>query len=234
MEKSRIWAGALIMIGLIVLGCKLPSAVKTFKSFDRTVSVKGLCEKEVNADKVIWPISFVVAGNEINAVYSEVESSTKQIKDFLLSGGISEDEISVSAPSISDKFAQEYGNNDRLYRYVCKNVITVCSKNVDTVNSLIAKQGTLLKKGILISENSWENKITYSFEGLNEIKPEMIEVATKNAREVARKFAADSDSKLGKIKDASQGTFSIEDRDSNTPYIKKVRVVTYITYYLKQ
>lgn len=81
--------------------------------------------------------------------------------------------------------------------------------------------------------NSWENQVQFQFEGLNAIKPEMIEDATKNAREAAEKFAKDSDSRLGKIKTASQGTFTISDRDSNTPYIKKVRVVSSVTYYLK-
>jgi hypothetical protein len=60
----------------------------------------------------------------------------------------------------------------------------------------------------------------------------MVEEATKNAREVAVKFAQDSHSKLGKIKNASQGLFSIQSRDSSTPYIKKVRVVTTVEYYL--
>ena len=74
----------------------------------------------------------------------------------------------------------------------------------------------------------------FKYEGLNAIKPQMIEEATKNAREAAEKFAKDSDSRLGKIKTANQGTFTIENRDSNTPYIKKIRVVTSVTYYLKK
>ena len=72
----------------------------------------------------------------------------------------------------------------------------------------------------------------YLFTGLNEIKPEMVEEATRNAREVALKFARDSDSKLGKIRSARQGQFSISDRDKNTPHIKRVRVVSTIEYYL--
>lgn len=96
------------------------------------------------------------------------------------------------------------------------------------------RQSELMKKGIGVgSGNSWENQVQFQFEGLNAIKPEMIEDATKNAREAAEKFAKDSDSRLGKIKTASQGTFTISDRDSNTPYIKKVRVVSSVTYYLK-
>jgi hypothetical protein len=130
--------------------------------------------------------------------------------------------------------ANEYGNNDRLYRYVTTNVITVCTKDVDKVLSLMKTQSSLIKKGITISANDWENPIEFKFEGLNELKPGMVEEATKNARETAEKFAKDSDSKLGKIKTASQGTFTINNRDSNTPEIKIVRIVTYVTYYLSE
>lgn len=219
------------MLGLIVLGLCLPKAVKEFKSYDRTVNVKGLCEKEVKADKVIWPLAFKTSGNDLNAVYSEIDRNTRTITDFLKEGGISESEITVSAPSISDKYANEYGTNDRLYRYVATSIITVCTNDVDKVLSLMDKQSSLMRKGIPLYSD-WETQTVFSFEGLNDIKPEMIEEATKNAREVAVKFAKDSESKLGKIKSANQGTFSIEDRDSNTPSIKKVRVVTNVTYYL--
>jgi hypothetical protein len=97
----------------------------------------------------------------------------------------------------------------------------------------MSSQADLLKKGVVVAGNDWENPVEFKYEGLNEIKPQMIEEATQNARETAQKFAQDSDSSLGKIKTANQGTFTIEDRDSNTPYIKRVRVVTSVTYYLK-
>ena len=135
---------------------------------------------------------------------------------------------------ISDKYATEYGSNDRAFRYIAKNVVTVCTENVDAVLSLMSKQAELLKKGIVTGgSNQWENPVEFKYEGLNEIKPAMIEEATQNARETAKKFAKDSGSRLGKIKTANQGTFTISDRDSNTPYIKQVRVVTSVTYYLK-
>ena len=182
---------------------------------------------------MIWPFAFTVVGNDLNGVYAELERNSATIKEFLISGGLSESEITVSVPSVSDKYAYEYGSNDRAYRYFCKNTVTVCTENVDAVLALMPRQSELLKKGIIGSGNSWENQIEFRFEGLNAIKPEMIEDATKNAREAAEKFAKDSDSRLGKIKTANQGTFTISDRDSNTPYIKKVRVVSSVTYYLK-
>ena len=233
MDKGKFYSGLAIMVGLIVLGFNIPKAVSDYRSFDRTVNVKGLCEREVKADKVIWPVTFKVMSNEIQSIYDQIDRNNQTIKSFLVSGGITEEEISISVPVISDKYANEYGNNDRTYRYIASSVITVCSDKIDQVLVLMSKQSELLKQGVVTGGNTWENQVQFKYEGLNEIKPEMIEEATKNAREVADKFAKDSGSKLGKIKTANQGTFTIEDRDSNTPEIKKVRVVTSVTYYLK-
>jgi hypothetical protein len=171
--------------------------------------------------------------NDIQSVYDQTDRSNATIVDFLKAGGVDASEITVSVPKISDKFANEYGNNDRAYRYIATNVITVCTDKVDDVLSLMSKQSDLLKKGIVTGGDNWENPVEFKYEGLNDIKPGMIEEATMNAREAAQKFAKDSDSRLGKIKTANQGTFTIENRDSNTPYIKKVRVVPSVTYYLK-
>lgn len=225
--------GLCIMAGLIICGAMLPIAVRTYTSSQRTVDVKGLCEMEVKADKVIWPISYTVVSNDVNTAYSELEKSAASVISFLRLGGVSEDEITVGTAKISDKYANEYGNNDRMYRFLCRNVITVCSDDVDKVMSLMSRQSELFRMGVSLSDNSWENQTVFSFEGLNDIKPGMVEEATVNARRTAEKFAKDSGSRLGKIKTASQGTFTISDRDSNTPYMKKVRVVTYVTYYLK-
>ena len=233
MDKGKFYSGLFIMVGLVVLGLMIPRAVEKYRSYDRTVNVKGLCEKEVKADKVIWPIVYKVMSNDIQSIYAQTDSGNAVIVDFLEAGGISQDEITVSVPQISDKFANEYGGNDRAYRYIATNVVTVCTSDVDKVLALMSQQSDLLKKGIVTAANNWENPVEFKYEGLNDIKPSMIEEATKNAREAAQKFAKDSDSRLGKIRTANQGTFTIENRDSNTPYIKKIRVVTSVTYYLK-
>ena len=234
MDKGKFYSGLFVMIGLMVLGMMMPRAVDKFRSFDRTVNVKGLCEKEVKADKVIWPVVYRVMADDVQSVYDQTDSNNAAIIAFLKAGGIKDSEITVSVPEISDKYATEYGSNDRAFRYIAKNVITVYTSDVDAVLALMSRQSDLLKKGIVTGgSNQWENPVEFKYEGLNEIKPEMIEEATRNAREAAEKFAKDSDSRLGKIKTANQGTFTIENRDSNTPYIKKVRVVTSVTYYLK-
>lgn len=224
-------SGYYVMLGLFFLALMIPVSIKFFRNSERTVAVKGLCEMEVPSDKVIWPLSFKVVGNDISQVYAETARKCAAIEDFLKKGGIPEEDITTAMPKISDKFAQEYGGNDRTFRYVLTQVITVCSSDVPAVLSLMKEQSSLIAKDIVF-QNDWDCQTRFLFEGLNELKPKMIEEATCNAREVAQKFAKDSGSRLGKIKSATQGTFSIEDRDVSTPEVKKVRVVTNVTYYL--
>ena len=201
---------------------------------ERIVNVKGLSEMEVPANLVIWPLTYKNLGNDLLSLYSELKQANQTITDFLKEKGISSDEISIGAPEIIDLKAERYGNSDESpYRYNVTSVITVSSNKVDLVRNLISEQGELLKRGIAITSGDYRYNVQYEFTKLNDIKPQMIEEATKNAREAAEKFAKDSESELGKIQSANQGQFSINDRDANTPYIKKVRVVTSVAYTLK-
>lgn len=232
MEKKSSWLVAVaLIISAFVLGWALKMPVSAMRQYDRTVSVRGLATKEVKADYAIAPFAYSILGNDLQELYRSVQQKNKIVIEYLKSAGITDDEITVASPSFNDRRSWE---NNSGYIYEMTSVITVGTKKVDSIIELRMNQGKLMEKGVAMATDSdWSYRTTYSFRGLNDIKPGMIEEATKNAREAAQKFAADSDSKLGKIKSATQGQFSIEDRDSNTPYIKNVRVVTYVDFYLK-
>lgn len=197
------------------------------------VTVRGLAEREVKANKVTWPIVSKEVGNDLPTIYANIERTNAAIMAFLKQNGIQESEISVDAPKVLDLQADQYSSNNVPFRYNVTNVVVVTSPNVDKVRQLIERQTELLKQGIAIVAGDYQYQTVYEFTGLNKIKPAMIAEATKNAREAANKFAEDSQSKLGKIRTASQGQFTIEDRDQYTPYIKQVRVVSSIQFYLK-
>ena len=233
MKSNNSLAGLFVMIGLAFLGLMMPVAVNKMMSYGRTVDVKGLCEREVKADKVIWPISHKAVANDLSQVTRTIDANSKTIIAFLKKNGVTDAEISVSTPKITDKLAQDYVSNEVGFRYLGKAVITVCSSEVDKILEVMGKTTELVNGGININQEEWNYQPSFRFEGLNDIKPEMIAQATANARAAADQFAKDSGSKVGKIKSAAQGTFSIEDRDEGTPQVKKVRVVTYLTYYLK-
>ena len=234
--KNVIVSALLIMLGLVIglvgHGVFVKSGIGNYADKDRYVSVKGLSEREVKADHVIWPIVFKEVGNNLTELYATVNGKNKFIVNFLKENGISENEISVAPISADDREADRWSTTEIPYRYQLKSVITVASDQVDKVRELISRQDEFISAGITC-ESSWEHQTNFSFNGLNELKPEMVEEATRNARAVAENFAADSESTLGGIKTATQGQFSIYDRDENTPYIKMVRVVTTVEYFLK-
>ncbi|MDE6018255.1 MAG: SIMPL domain-containing protein [Muribaculaceae bacterium] len=226
---NKYISAAIIAVAIIVLGLSLKAGIDNIAFRDREVTVKGLAEREVPADLVTWPISYSVAGNDLASLYNQVSSNNETIIKFLTSNGIERNEISINPPDTYNAESNQYRSNTFNYNYSISSTVTVTTKKVDKVRELLNRQSELLKEGIAFS-NSY---INYQFTGLNAIKPEMIGEATKAARDAAAQFAADSESRVGKIKNAHQGQFSIDDSDSSTPYIKKVRVVTTIVYYLE-
>lgn len=235
MKNDKFVSSVVIALAVVIAGFALRSAIITFKDRDCHVSVKGLSEKEVKADKVTWPLVYKEIGNDPTLMYNTLENKNAQIVRFLKTGGVKNEEISINPPSITDRQADNYGNDMLNYRYKATSVITVTSSDVEKIRALMRRQSELMKQGIaIVSEEYGDNsKPTYEFTGLNNIKPEMVEEATANARSTAEKFAQDSGSRLGKIIHANQGQFSITDRDATTPYIKTVRVVVTMDYQLE-
>lgn len=233
MKNYRIYEAAIMAIAIVVLGLCIKWGIDDFANKDRKVTVKGLAEKEVEADKVTWPILSKEMGNNLPELYNLIAVKQAKIKKFLVDAGIKETEISVNASKVIDMNADQYSNNTRPYRYIITSIITVTSGNVQLVRSIIARQGELLKQGIAIVGGDYENPTVYEYVSFTSMKPKMMEEAISNAEKTAQQFAENSHSKLNKIVSADQGQFSIEDRDQNTPWIKKVRVVTTVTYSLK-
>ena len=232
-KRNSVISFSILAVGIVLLGLCIKSGFGSFAENSRVVTVKGLSEREVKADKVIWPIVYKELGNDLTALYNTVNEKNKVVIEMLTSKGITADEISTSL-DVTDMQADSYTAERSPFRYRVSSLITVNTKKVDAVRKLLKEQSSLVQKGVAITFSNYSYpSIQFEYTGLNSIKPDMIKEATKNARNAAQQFASDSDSKLGKIKTANQGQFSIEDRDQNTPYIKKIRVVTTIQYMLE-
>jgi len=178
------------------------------------------------------PLAFTETGNDLAVLQKTIDGKREIVTKFLIDAGFKSLEITQSAPKIRDNQAQEYGTkSESKYRYIAQTTVLLNSENVLLVKSTMEKAGSLVGQGVAIVSD-WQNRTEFLFKGLNSIKPEMIEEATKNARSAAEKFAHDSESKLGKIRNATQGLFTITDRDINSPDKKNVRVVTVVEYSL--
>jgi uncharacterized protein len=231
LQHSLIWS---IILGLSLIGTGIifSNAFIKARMGERIVNVKGLAEREVDADFAIWPLTFTETANDLVGLQKTIDGKRDIVTKFLVNAGFKPSEIAQSAPKIRDNQAQEYGaKSESHYRYIAQTTVLLTSENVQLVKATMEKAGGLVAQGVAIVSD-WQNRTEFLFKGLNAIKPAMIEEATKNARSAAEKFAHDSGSKLGKIKNATQGLFAITDRDMNSPDKKTVRVVTVVEFYL--
>ena len=161
--NGRIAEAALLALSIVVLGLCIRWGIDDFANKDRKVTVKGLAEKEVDADKVTWPILSKELGNSLPDLYDRIERTQDKIKRFLTDNGIKENEIDVNAPVVIDLNAERYSDNRSQYRYNVTSIITVTSRNVKLVRSIIARQGELLREGVAIVDGGYENPVKYEY-----------------------------------------------------------------------
>ena len=241
--------GFLLMIGLIFGGLLLGTRVRDFKRADRYVEVKGLVERTVKSDSANWPLSFSEAGDSLPDVFAASEKDKTAVLAFLNAQGFTGSSITLGSVSVTDRSLNQFNSNTHGPRFVVAQTVTVQSNNVDQVVAANAKTADLIRSGIVIQSGQGQGSgVVYKFNGLNALKPDMITEATRNARASADRFAADSGSTVGAIRDANQGVFSISaanagsstgeegafsmDQQANSSILKKVRVVSTIDYYL--
>lgn len=234
---NNLIAGGLVGLGL-VLGGFFPGYYyyKTTMDF-RTVKVKGLAEKDVKADLAIWNIRFQSANDNLNTAKKDIENQQNIITEFLKTAGIKESEMIIQGLTMQDAYADSYRDKSTIpARYTLSQTLTVRTEQVDLVNSVFPTMGDLVSKGVVF--NTYGNGVSYLFTKLNDIKPAMLKDATQNAKQAADEFALNSKSKVGKIRSANQGVFSIlaredvPDQSEREQINKKVRVVSTVEYYL--
>lgn len=223
-------AGALIALGVCLGGMFIYFGISKFANKDRAVTVKGLSTREVEADYAVWPLAYGWSGNDLPALYDKMEKVTARVKKHLLDLGFEEADIRQGSISVNDNWESYYGNNRPEYKYTLSTSLIVSTDKVKQVVAAQGKESELLKEGIIVKTEKWN--LDYQFNGLPELKPSMIEEATQNARAVAQKFADDAQCSLGSIRRASQGQFTI-DADEYQPWVKHIRVVTTVDYFLE-
>lgn len=238
MKKISLWYVGIIALGLLFVGF-FPGYYYYKSKFNyNAVTVKGLAETDVEANLAIWEIKFVAIGNDVVKTKNDLEKQTDAIVNFLHDNGFNDNEIEMGGTETNDLMANPYRGNEAITsRFILTRTMTLRSNQVHNVAETYTKTGDLISHGVVF-ENRYDSPISYIFTSLNEIKPQLLETATKNARQAALEFAKSSDSKVGKIHSANQGVISILPRDnSNAPESqqinKKVRVVATVEYFLE-
>ncbi|MFQ6778040.1 MAG: SIMPL domain-containing protein [Alphaproteobacteria bacterium] len=239
MKKTSYLYFVIIAVGLLLAGFFPGYYYYNSKFNNNTVTVKGLAEQDVIADLAIWKIKFVATGNELSETQADIDNQTQELIGFLKDNGFEDSEIESGQLETNDLMTNPYLDKDaRTSRFILTKTMTLRSDKVQNVSAAFAKTGDLISRGVIFSDQ-YTYPVSYLFTKLNDIKPQMLELATQNAREAAIEFAKSSNSKVGKIHKANQGVFSILPRDetndtsANQQINKKVRVVSTIEYFLE-
>ncbi len=231
-RRAELGAAAVIAVGLFAAGAAVSFGLVRMRDSGRTVVVRGLAEREVDADLAVWPVTFSAASDSLDELRRDVAAKSEAVSAFLAKAGIAETDITRTPPTVRDSRAELYGSQEaRTYRYVAQATVLARSKNVAAVLAAMERSLELVGEGVAVSKD-YEFRPQFVFTALNAIKLEMIAEATGNARGAAEQFARDSGSRVGKIRNASQGLFTIEDADPSLPQRKIVRVVTTVDYAL--
>lgn len=229
---SSALVGLFIAVGLVLGGSYINSAAVSWQAANRSVTVKGLAERQVAANLALWPLHFSVSGDSLNAVQQQIDTQAGTIRSFLRNAGFKTSEITLTSPQVTDEYANRPADQRASSaRYSAEATVLVRTPNIKSVKQAMTRLGSLISQGVLLSPN-YNYRTEFLYTDLDQIKPKMIAEATADARAAAKQFAKDSGSEVGQIRSASQGYFSIEDLDSYTPEIKKIRVVTTIDYAL--
>ena len=235
---AKLLAGLLVAIGLALGGWFVGAGFLQARLGQRSVTVKGLAEREVRADLAIWPLRFVATGNELGGVRAKVAADEAAVRRFVGEAGLGGSSLDVTGFEVTDALAQVYRSGPVESRFVVAETMVLRSTDVDGVAALAQRVGDLVAAGVVLSSEGAVPGPVYLFTGLNDAKPEMVADATRNARASAEQFAADSGSRLGGIRSASQGVFQILARDEAPGLMeasqvnKRLRVVSTVEYFL--
>lgn len=231
-STSIFFSSLFLAGGLAVGGLAIGHGISHRNDSSRSVSVKGLSEKEVPASVAIWTVAYSATGNDLAEINRNLATATQAVQAYLKKAGFADGDIAVQPPYVRD-LSLETRDKDALppaSRYSASQSVLLRTGKVDAVKPAVAGIGELIASGVQLTGR---NDPDYSFDKLNDIKPGMIQEATKNARIAAEQFSRDSDTKLGKLQGASQGWFQVESRDVATPERKIVRVVVEVQFGLE-
>lgn len=246
MDTPERWTlrTGILAVGIALAGLFIGGGLERARSADRFVTVKGVAEREVQADLAIWPLTVVAGDNDLAAANAKVATSIAGVRAFLVRHGVDTSLVALTGFAVSDASANQYAS-DRppANRFIVRQTMLIRSTKPELVLAASQRVSELAAIGVVISSGGdggpGGNGPTFVFTKLNAFKPEMIAQATSRAREAAEQFARDSHSSLGQIRHANQGVFEILPRDQvsgiseESQVAKIVRVVSTVEYFLR-
>jgi len=239
--KSYTVPTIILAAGMVLAGALLGSGFRASRAADRFVTVKGVAEREVEANLALWPLQIVTADNDLGAAQARMDLLVERTRAFLRENAVTDDQVTIQAFKVTDAQANAYQSGNVSNRFIITQTLMIRSEEPRVLQAASQRVGELVQAGVVLTSGQeyGPGGPTYVFTRLNDLKPEMLAQATSRAREAAVEFAAASGSEVGKIRRANQGVFQILPRDpavgqsEQNQLFKTVRVVTTVEYLLE-
>ncbi|MEW6538754.1 MAG: SIMPL domain-containing protein [Pseudomonadota bacterium] len=227
--------GGLLAVGFIGAGALIGQGVIHARAGDRTVTVRGLSERNVKADLAVLPLRFTASGDVLSEVQTKIDGDLALVRRFLTAQGYPAQAIELGRLEVADTRSREYAAQNGGARFILAQTVIVRTNDVARVQATTRLLNDLVRQDVVLQDFQGPS---YIFTKLNDVRPQMIAEGTAAARTGAEQFAKDSGTPLGPIRQATQGSFEILPRDGAAgdeaaSIDKKIRVVTTITYSLK-
>jgi uncharacterized protein len=239
--RSYAIPAALLGVAIALAGAFVGSGFRAGRAADRIVTVKGMSEREVQADLALWPLQIVTADNDLASAQSRMARMVALTRTFLTDEGIPSEQVTIQSFKVTDAQANPYQSGSVTNRFIITQTLLGRSEDTALLHATSQRVGGLVDSGVVFTSGQeyGPGGPTYLFTRINDLKPEMLAEATARAREAAEEFALASGSRVGKIRRASQGVFQILPRDpapgqqEENQLFKTVRVVTTVEYLLE-
>lgn len=211
MKKVKVaadWSfvGVAIIVAAIIVG-----SAYTYKyRAENTITVTGLGETEFTSDLIVWRGSIGAESKDAAAGYAEIENSKAKVEEFIVGRGITAEDVDfmfVNVSKLSESVYSSSGNyaGERFTGYGLTQDFIIESKDVDGVEAISREISSLIAQGVRM--DLWQP--AYYFSGLDGLKLDVIEQATRDARARAERIAEQSGGKLKRVKRATIGVFQI-------------------------
>lgn len=212
--KNGLWsnAGLFLAVALVLSSIVLGWAYTSKKTGDEAVAVTGAARKRIKSDLVIWSAGVTHQAPTLSEAYKQLAENVPRIKQYLLSKGISENQITVSSIATTTLHGRDADGNETsvITGYSLRQDVEVNSSDVDRISQIAREATELLNQGILIESSPPR----YYYTQLGDLKIQMLGEAAKDAKTRAEQIASSTGNRIGTVRSAKMGVMQITAADS--------------------
>ena len=132
-QKSSLLPATVLAIGMSLSGFFACNALVKSRLGFRTITVKGLAEREVKADLGFWPIRFTATGATLEEARTKLIANENSVKTYLGAQKFAPTEYQVQNVQVQDKMVNDYNGeiNANTRYFLTEDIMAVSYTHLD-------------------------------------------------------------------------------------------------------